>query len=308
MLKVFDLDKITLDPPAWDQSVVGPSNDAAFVIDQIRDKFLVGPTKDWFQLSLDLAAHQIDPFFRLVASYQPNSTLILAGGSDLVQLILGVAKNIKMGNEVNTLSVEDRDPRDEWVTIDNLIVPGFQSRPETVLDVLYLNCESRVNLECMVRNSIRGEQLVEGVPTLMVPIKHQAIAIIPASGTAKLFFRTAEDLFNYENKILTLPDIKNITAEKWLRQFSGPEDALPCIINTLTYSAVVYARGKAQGWTFDASSLRFLNELASRLAVDEITEVLKDAASLLSGPDSLGHSLDEVIEELLPGSGASIAA
>jgi len=153
----------------------------------------------------------------------------------------------------------------------------------------------------MTANAASGADFLVKPPiwamNIMVPLKHTSALVVPGSGPARLYFRTPEDLANYQTKTLTLPSVNTgMTADKWIGM-QDSEYVKDNVSYTLVYSATVYARGKPSGWKFDSGSLDFLKALVKKLDLEQRVEVLSTLQLNLSGPEARGHMLSDVLRE-----------
>lgn len=253
---------------------------------------------DWYQDAVVLPLDQVDPVFVSIAEMMPERSLVLGGGSDLVQLVLGLPKAVQCNIlEVNTLSTPGYESRaDGFYFIQDFDVPGYSER-EAVQADLFINSESWIDLNVMATNSMQGKHLVSGYNFLMVPLKHSAIAQVEADGTATLFFRTRQDYLNYCDKILTLPDIESISFESWRAQMDDEKWKRVSFL-VARYAATVYARAKPLGWSFDAKSLQFLREMIEEMGPMLRAEVLISCCTELDNPESANNRKEEVFLEL----------
>ncbi len=242
-----------------------------------------GLADSWFVLSQELPETQVDPFFRIVAELEGGTAVF--GGSDLVALMLGVSKShIDQGlAEVNVV----RPPQQTrglaaWNVYPADNAPGFEippwgSRRQRVVfraaspgkldnDELMVNAEAAIALEDYIRNFRQGRYLIEGHPQLNVPLKYSALVEVSADGKARIYFRTPQDRYNYEHRILTLPDPQRCPAD-WGEPFLWQD--------SLTYAGIIYARGFRNGWHFEenGSSLALLRRFAAQLSGEARTDV-----------------------------------
>lgn len=267
-------------------------------IDAILAAYLKPCCNEWYKITVALDPREVDPFFTTVAALLPTRRLSLGGGADIVQLVLGLAKNLQNpASEVNQLVLPDPDPLNGWLNFRDIFVPAFKARPAATVLGLDLNPESSYDLEIQVNNYCSGLALTSGRSSLMVPIKHCCLAQIPAEGTAQLYFRTRKDFIDYANRHLTLPDVDKLTAAAWLASISNPVEREDALWQCLQYNFVVYARAKPLGWSFETSSQEFLKDLVLFATASERQEAIEHAKIMLSGPESRGHVLAEVLRE-----------
>ncbi|MDD5439549.1 MAG: hypothetical protein PHS37_05120 [Candidatus Omnitrophica bacterium] len=263
---------------------------------------------DWYRDYIELDNSKVDPFFWTVAELEGG--IITVSGSDMVQLLLGKTKAIVPINgenggaphpteghtEVNMLRPLSAAVIDDWHewTAD---IPAWGSRKVPMKVEIGTNPETMVNIKTYIQNAYESS-LVRDMPRINVPLKHMCMPVIVSTRNAsgnivrkvRLYFRTRQDLEDYNNKVLTLPD----ASEEWgLEGFEGPREL---ILYCLHYCGIIYARGRGDGWHFDEKTLKKIKQLVSMLSDKEKAMVVKgirdnlkysEEEAMLQAPDVL---------------------
>ena len=257
--------------------------------------------KGWF--SYPLTVEEVDPLYRKLAGLKGHD-IVIAGGSDLAQLLMGQAKvNLHPENtEINLLVAKGDigDPEKEWTFYESdgglsgFGIPAYKERPEMRTAMLMANAEASRGYMKILQNLKEGKPMIDGWGQVNVPLIHTAIAVIPAQGPATIYFRTEQDLLNYRERRLTLLDIS--------REWALEERNRPWLEQILEYSAINYARGKRDGWHFDRKTLEGIRYFVSTLSEDEkeeITSQIMDAAREASIAEERRIELAEDLKAVL---------
>lgn len=257
---------------------------------------------DWYGTSIELDEGSVDPFYRKLAQRLPEGQLILGGGSDLVQLVMGLPKqfdgNADSVNTVMPLGIIHETPAESFIEFADIEAPAFGARQSSRLVQVTINGESTLNLQTMIQNTLEGRDLAESVnECMMVPIKHGYLAVVPAEGPVILYFRTASDFQAYLGRLLTLPEAEYLDTDAWLKRIP-PEERFACVMNTLQYCAIVYERGCDSGWCFDPFSHAFLRDLAGRLSLGQAQEVQNFVKEVFQKSGLVPRHLPETFEYL----------
>lgn len=262
-------------------------------IPAIVQEYLEGTNLDWYKESIELDDSMVDPFFRKVAELE-GGEVVLGGGSDLVQLMLGLDKAMMPGAvvEVNVIRSKEDHEAGGWYSYRDVKVPDWKNRKESVNSIV-VNSESSIDLNVFVKNSLKENYLINGFGSLNVPLKHSAIAVVTTEGKVRLLFRTPQDKQNYLNKKLTLPDTSNYPLD-W------PSIHKTSLLADLEYAAILYARSYQNGWKFDEASLDILTSWANGLSEEEINNVKSTIAGRMGIEVSSLVELPFFIEESVP--------
>ncbi|MBX7136433.1 MAG: hypothetical protein K1X83_00515 [Oligoflexia bacterium] len=241
--------------------------------------YLDSENLDWYRISVRLADDRIDPFYRQLASLTEEKQLIMGAGADVVQVMLGLGKQFSPGiAEVNVLMPRNSPVEDLFRVFEDVSYQEFRGRPAGRTDVV-LNWESSLDLGIMIANSRAGNYLLAKTSgRLNNPLKHTAVAVIPAVGEAYLFFRTVDDYLNFHTKTVSLPEIERITANEWLAALD-PESRIFDIQYVLQYAAVTFERAYPLGWQFSPAAVEFLRAIARELSAVECQQVRRRVES-----------------------------
>ncbi|MFA6141711.1 MAG: hypothetical protein WC738_00250, partial [Candidatus Omnitrophota bacterium] len=274
-------------------------------------------TAGWYKEYCDVPIENVDDFFYKVAEAEDGFAIF--GGSDLTQIMLGLAKRVfvtsedRVSAEVNVVRPKDKAGSEGWLSYE-VNADRWGSRSENMKVAVDVNPEASIDLESFVTNAANGDSLIKGRPALNVPLKHAAFAAILSKNgmrAVRLYFRTPEDRKNYlrQNPLFVLPD----TSSEWGSAIPSADQRANVrikrqVINALQYSAILYARSKgfyeknkaragAKKWSFEIESLRKLQSLYTALTDHEKRELRDYAINMLNGEKESVTALDSVLQE-----------
>jgi len=254
---------------------------------------------EWYRIPVRLADSRIDPIFRIIAAKTPGRELLLGAGSDVVQLLMGVPKQLRDGavSEINCIMDKDLPPVELFKVFENVSYPAFRGR-EAGKTAVVLNWESTIDLMCIIENAKKGEYILKDTSgRLNNLLKHTAVIEIPAEGQAYIYFRTPEDFHNFVKKKLSLPEISIVSPRVWLSNLD-PETAAQSVQYVLEYAATIYERAKPAGWSFDNRSLFFLKSIAHALSAEEKEQCRQQTITRFIFTKTPAPTIFETFEEL----------
>ena len=276
----FGLTFVYLVTQAFHQTSFGRTGDHHWdMADRIVQSYF-GENEEFYRQGLVLG--QVDPLYARVAAALGG--VVVFGGSDIADILLG--SRAKVSNiDINVLhprvesAIErfkipertfgrlfpnakligfERNHLSTWNFEIRVAAPPFANRSSST-ESIYLNFgEAKFAVDAMrkasydyhsIFSAINLRQRTSELASLMAPLKRAYLVQVDENGRARLLFRTARDLDDFERKIIRLPFDSHYelsTARAWHRQLEPAEIAR----YYLPYALTILARGYDQGWRF----------------------------------------------------------
>lgn len=254
---------------------------------------------DWFMISIEIPADQIDPVFGVLAKAKGNDLIL--GGIDVANVSFGLPKTVRaVGSEVNDLAELAAPKGPDWIERFfkefEVEVPPFRERSRHMNARMQVNLEAGPSLDGIVNAGIVEQPFSYKFPAHPVAFRGSAVIQIPPDGNpARMLFRTAADYKRYLTRTLHVAEAEYMNPRRFLRLADSGS-----IEYVLGYNLRVATIGYKLGWRFDPESLQFLKALKNHLKPEDLEKV-KNKVGLLIREQGLGSGvgdMDQVIREI----------